>query len=67
LQAPEIFTAGETSSSRPTVVTLCGMVISAPAILLSVNTDFRKAGKCSAWQPMGTTTASTPAFSNQGL
>jgi len=44
LQAPAICAVGETSSSRPTVVTLCGIVISAPRMLLSLNTRRRKAG-----------------------
>jgi hypothetical protein len=44
LQAPAIRTVGVTSSSRPTVTTLCGMVMSAPRMLVSVKTLRRKAG-----------------------
>ena len=44
LQAPAILTVGVASSSSPTVVTLWGIVISAPRMLISVKTDFRKTG-----------------------
>jgi len=58
---------GDTSSSKPTVATLCGMVIRAPRILVSVNRERKKAGKSSGLLPIGTTTAFAPHCANQGL
>ena len=49
------------------VVTLCGMVTSAPRMLVSVNSDRKNSGYSSALTPIGTTTASMPFFSNHGL
>ena len=60
-------TVGDASSSRPTVVTLCGIVIKAPRMLARLKTARKKAGKCSGRQPIGTTTVSMPACSNHGL
>ena len=67
LQAPAMAAVGSTSSSRPMVLTLCGMVIRAPRRLASLKTDFKNAGKSGGLQPMGMTTALTPALANQGL
>jgi hypothetical protein len=44
LHAPAICTAGDPTSSRPAVLALCGMVISAPRMFSSVNTARRNAG-----------------------
>jgi hypothetical protein len=44
LQAPATFTVGVTRSSSATVATLCGIVISAPRMLVSVNTARKKGG-----------------------
>ena len=44
LHDPATFTVVETSSSNATVVTLCGIVISAPRILVSRNSAFSTCG-----------------------
>jgi hypothetical protein len=66
-QAPAICTVGVTSSTSLVVMTLCGMVIRAPRILVSLNRYLKNSGYCSALTPIGTTTASMPFFSNHGL
>ena len=67
LHEPAIFTVGVTSSSRPTVVTLCGIVTSAPRMLVSRNSGAQEAGIVSAFTPMGTTTASMPGLLEVGV
>ena len=44
LLEPAISTVGVTSSASPAVVTLCGMVTSAPRMLVSRNSGRRNAG-----------------------
>ncbi|MCY1373361.1 hypothetical protein D9M69_606320 [compost metagenome] len=44
LQAPATFTVGVTTSTRSTVTTLWGMVMSAPRMLVSLNAARRNAG-----------------------
>jgi hypothetical protein len=44
LVAPEIWAVGLISSTSSMVVTLCGIVISAPRMLVSVKTDRKKSG-----------------------
>ena len=44
LQEPATLTVVVTSSSKPTVVTLCGMVTRAPRMLVSRNRSGRKVG-----------------------
>ena len=67
LHEPAISTAVLTLSRSATTVTLCGIVISAPRMFVSLNSDRKKAGKSCALQPIGTTTASIPLASNHGL
>ena len=67
LAAPAICTVGVSSSTSRVVVTLCGMVIRAPRILVSLNRYLKNSGYSSALTPIGTTTASIPFFSNHGL
>ena len=49
------------------VVTLCGMVISAPWMLLILNSNGKNSRYSSGLTPMGTTTASMSFLSNHGL
>jgi hypothetical protein len=65
--APATRTVAVTSSSKPKVTTLWGMVISAPQILVRLNTDFKNTGYSGVWQPIGTTTALMPALAKYGL
>jgi len=44
LHAPAICTAGDRSSSKVAVLTLCGIVMSAPRMFSSKNTARRNAG-----------------------
>ena len=67
LQAPAICAVGESSSTNLQLVTLCGMVISAPRMLVNVKMARSAAGKSSALTPIGITTASTPMLSKYGL
>jgi hypothetical protein len=58
---------GDSSSTRSQVVTLWGMVTSAPRMFVSRNSRGKNWRYSSALTPIGTTTASIPFLSNHGL
>ena len=60
LQEPATRTAGVTSSTSATTLTLCGIVISAPRTFSRRNTPRSTSAKFSGLHPMGTTSALAP-------
>ena len=67
LAEPAICAVGVTSSTISSTAILCGMVISAPCIVVIRNSSGNKRTKSSDRTPSGTTTASSPCASNHGL
>ena len=67
LDAPATWAIGVSSSTSSVVVTLCGMVTSAPRMFDILNSSGKNSRYSSGLTPIGTTTASMSFFSNHGL